>query len=234
MLKYKGYTAKIEIDYKYGLLMGEVLDLKDDIAFEAKTVEEAEGEFHRAVDAYLELCQKHGQPPEKPFSGKMPFRTTAEKHRNIYLAATQAGKSVNSWMDEVLDQAVQSLKSSHDLLQIDDGPSFSTPEARPISEFFEKNPEKYQALLDGFTDWLGISDMSERIDAGASALRLIEICDDLNYLSRKNDFVANDAQLLRDLVDKIVSLYQENVYPSNNEEQGPETEKKLRAVNKTF
>jgi predicted HicB family RNase H-like nuclease len=44
--------------------------------------------------------------PSKPFSGKLPFRTTVERHRQIYLAAKKANKSINSWMDDTLAEAL--------------------------------------------------------------------------------------------------------------------------------
>lgn len=61
---------------------------------------------HYSVDDYLEWCAELGEEPDKPFSGKIPFRTTTERHHQIYLAAKKANKSINSWMDDVLAEAV--------------------------------------------------------------------------------------------------------------------------------
>lgn len=101
-MKYKGYTTQIEIDETAGILFGKVLDLKDMITFQGNTVQELEREFHDSVDDYLSWCEELGEEPDKPFSGKLPFRTTPENHRKIYLAAKRANKSINAWMDEVL------------------------------------------------------------------------------------------------------------------------------------
>ena len=101
-MKYKGYTAEIEIDETVGILFGKVLDIKDVITFKGSTVAELEQEFHNSVDDYLEWCTELGEEPDKPFSGKLPFRTTPQRHRQIYLAAKKANKSINSWMDEIL------------------------------------------------------------------------------------------------------------------------------------
>lgn len=105
MLTYKGYTAQIEIDTETGILFGRVLDIKDVITFQGQTVEETRQAFHDSVDDYLEFCSELGHKPDKPFSGKLPFRTTPEHHRRIFLAATKAGKSINAWMEEVLVDA---------------------------------------------------------------------------------------------------------------------------------
>ena len=105
-MKYKGYTAHIEIDETAGILFGKVLDIKDVITFKGTTVAEVEQEFYNSVDDYLEWCAELGEEPDKPFSGKLPFRTTVERHRQIYLAAKQANKSINSWMDDALAKAL--------------------------------------------------------------------------------------------------------------------------------
>ncbi|MDX2212989.1 MAG: type II toxin-antitoxin system HicB family antitoxin [Oculatellaceae cyanobacterium bins.114] len=107
MLTYKGYTAKVEIDTDAGVLHGRVVDINDTITFEGQTVDDIKREFHTSVDRYLEFCNELGQQPDKPFSGKLPFRTNPDIHRTIYLAATQMDKSINAWMEDVLAAAAQ-------------------------------------------------------------------------------------------------------------------------------
>ncbi|MFO7142578.1 toxin-antitoxin system HicB family antitoxin, partial [Arthrospira sp. PCC 8006] len=105
MLTYKGYSGHIEVDTENGILFGRVLDIKDTITFQGKTVEEASQAFRDSVDDYLEFCEELGEKPDKPFSGKLPFRTTPDLHRKIFLAAAKAGKSINGWMEEVIKDA---------------------------------------------------------------------------------------------------------------------------------
>lgn len=113
ILNYKGYTGQIEIDLDADILHGHVLDIKDVITFEGKTIEGAKQAFHESVDDYLEFCAELGEEPDKPFSGKLPFRTTPDHHRLIYLAATKAGKSINAWMDDMLAKAaIQSISKT--------------------------------------------------------------------------------------------------------------------------
>ncbi len=107
MLTYKSYTAELNVDVDAGLLRGQVLDIKDVVTFEGKTVEEAAQDFHRSVDEYLAFCKELGQKPDKPFSGRLLFRTSPDIHRSIYLAANKAGKSINSWIEEVVKRAAQ-------------------------------------------------------------------------------------------------------------------------------
>lgn len=106
-MTYKGYSAEIKVDLESGLLHGQVLGIKDVVAFEAETVKQARENFEKKVEEYLQFCRETGQEPNKPFSGKLPFRTTPEIHRAIYIAASKAGKSINSWMEEVLKDAAE-------------------------------------------------------------------------------------------------------------------------------
>ncbi|WP_200817586.1 type II toxin-antitoxin system HicB family antitoxin [Calothrix rhizosoleniae] len=108
-MTYKGYTASIEVDVDAGILFGRILDIKDVITFKARTIDEARQEFQNSVDEYLAFCEELGEEPDKPFSGKLPFRTTPENHRRIFIAAKKAGKSINSWMDEVLTNAAKKV-----------------------------------------------------------------------------------------------------------------------------
>lgn len=130
LLTYKGYTADIRVDIESKILCGQVLDIKDLVTFEGKTVEEAEREFHKSVDAYLEFCKELGQEPNKPFSGKLPFRTTPETHRQVFLAAVQAGKSINAWMEEILSEAAEQALSGKTAQK----PAISPEERRQIQK----------------------------------------------------------------------------------------------------
>lgn len=106
MLSYKGYTGHVEFDGQAGLFHGEVLDLRDVITFQGKSVEEIERAFKESIDDYLEFCQKRGEEPDKPFSGKLMVRLPPELHRKIYTSSKQEGKSLNQWIAEKLMKAV--------------------------------------------------------------------------------------------------------------------------------
>lgn len=134
MFKYGNYIAKLEVDADAGILYGRVLNISDVVVFQGTTVKEAEEAFYRAVDAYIESCREQGKEPDKPFSGKLPFRTTPEIHRDIYIAATRADKSINAWMEEVLSEAARQSERSSDTV------------TRNHQEF-EVSIAQYEALL---------------------------------------------------------------------------------------
>ena len=95
-MTYKGYTAELEVDMEDGILHGEVMGLRDVITFEAETVPRAIEEFHVSVDCYLELCERRGEEPEKPFSGNVLVRIGPELHRRLAKFAQQRNDSINS------------------------------------------------------------------------------------------------------------------------------------------
>lgn len=107
MMEYKGYIGKVEIDDEAGILYGEVINVRDVITFEGATVDETQEAFHELVDDYLEFCAKRGELPEKPFSGKFVVRLPTELHRKAYIQAKLEDKSLNSWVADVLQTALQ-------------------------------------------------------------------------------------------------------------------------------
>lgn len=111
MFKHGNYIARLEVDPEAGILHGKVLNISDTVAFQGENVREAEQDFHRAVEAYIQACKAQGKEPEKPFSGKLPFRTTPEIHRDIYIAATRADKSINAWMEDILSHAAKHFEN---------------------------------------------------------------------------------------------------------------------------
>jgi len=106
MFSYKGYTGRVEIDTENSILLGEVLDTYDVITFKGVTIEEAKEDFYRVIDDYLENCNQIDKTPDKPFSGRLLYRTSSDTHRKISIAAKRLGKSINSWMDEVLKENI--------------------------------------------------------------------------------------------------------------------------------
>jgi len=67
MLQYKGYAGHVEFDDETGIFHGEVLDLRDVITFQGKSVEEIERAFRESVDDYLEFCEERHEEPDKPY-----------------------------------------------------------------------------------------------------------------------------------------------------------------------
>lgn len=105
MIKYKNYFGTVEFDDKANIFHGEIVNIRDVITFEGTTVKELRKAFKDSVDDYLEFCKERGEEPEKPFSGSLVVRLTPEQHRQIFISAKQAGKSLNAWISEQLASA---------------------------------------------------------------------------------------------------------------------------------
>lgn len=106
MLHYKGYHGRVEFDEDAGLFHGEVLDLRDVITFQGKSVDELTQSFQDSIDDYLDFCESRGEKPEKPFSGRFMLRLPIEIHRRAYLNARKEGKSLNEYITDKLSTTV--------------------------------------------------------------------------------------------------------------------------------
>lgn len=107
MMEYRGYVGKVEIDNEAGILHGDVINIRDVITFEGTSVDGIQQAFRESVDDYLDLCTQRGESPEKPFSGKFVVRVPAELHRQAYIQAKLADKSLNGWVTGVLQTVLQ-------------------------------------------------------------------------------------------------------------------------------
>ena len=103
-LEYKGYIGVIEFNDEGSIFQGAVINLREVIPFQGESVTELRQSLKDSVDAYLAVCAKTGQEPEKPFSGTLPLRIDPELHRKIFLKAKREGKSLNRWISEVLEK----------------------------------------------------------------------------------------------------------------------------------
>lgn len=104
-MNHKGYTARVEFDERDSLFVGRVLGLRTIISFHGETVAELRSAFETAIEEFLQDCKEQGVRPEKPASGKLMLRVPPEVHGAALVAAQAAGKSLNQWATEVLEEA---------------------------------------------------------------------------------------------------------------------------------
>ena len=112
MMEYKGYLANVEYDDRAEIFHGEVINTRDVITFQGRSVAELRKAFRDSIDDYRAFCAGRGEKPDKPFSGQFVTRISPDLHRNITAAATIAGQSLNSWVSEQLEEAVKAALSS--------------------------------------------------------------------------------------------------------------------------
>ena len=111
MMEYQGYIGKVEFDAEAGVFHGDVINTRDVITFQGESVAELKQAFRDSVDDYLAFCQDRGEAPDKPFSGQFMTRIPPELHRRVSEAAAVAGKSLNGWVTEQLETAVQRVET---------------------------------------------------------------------------------------------------------------------------
>jgi predicted HicB family RNase H-like nuclease len=106
MMEYQGYIGKVEFDDEASIFHGEVINTRDVITFQGKSVAELKKAFRASINDYLAFCAERGEEPDKPFSGQFVTRVSADLHRRVSLAASRAGKSLNAWVADQLQSAI--------------------------------------------------------------------------------------------------------------------------------
>jgi predicted HicB family RNase H-like nuclease len=109
MMEYKGYIGKVEFDDEAGIFHGEVINTRDVVTFQGQSVAELKKAFKESLEDYFAFCASRGEDPDKPFSGQFMTRIPPELHRQVNLAASISGKSLNAWLSEQLQSAVARL-----------------------------------------------------------------------------------------------------------------------------
>ncbi len=67
-MSHDGYDTVVEYDEETGSFHGEVINLRDVITFEGRSVEELKQALAESLEDYLDFCRKRGEDPEKPFA----------------------------------------------------------------------------------------------------------------------------------------------------------------------
>ena len=106
MIEYKGYLGIFDFDAEIDSFHGVVVNTNDVITFYGSSVAELRKEMKRSVEEYLEFCREQGRVPEKPFSGRLMIRTNPDLHRRIALEAARRRMSMNAYVQEILEEAV--------------------------------------------------------------------------------------------------------------------------------
>lgn len=105
------YVARIEYDEDTGTFCGRVVNLSSPVTFYADSAGDLKTEMKRSLDEYLAVCAERGITPEKPYSGRLNIRTSADEHRYLAQAAAQAGQSLNAWARQALRDAARRKRS---------------------------------------------------------------------------------------------------------------------------
>ena len=109
MMEYKGYIGTVNYDDDAKIFHGEVINTRDVITFQGKSVDQLEKSFRESITDYLNWCRDDGVNPEKPYSGKFNLRIAPELHKQIALAAHKMKLSLNKFVEKALKDKITNL-----------------------------------------------------------------------------------------------------------------------------
>lgn len=115
MMEHKGYLGKVEFDDLASVFHGEVVNTSDVITFQGTSVAELKRAFQDSVNDYLAFCAERGESPNRPFSGRFVTRISPDLHRQVTIAADRSGQSLNAWVADRLQKAVDKVGETRNL-----------------------------------------------------------------------------------------------------------------------
>jgi len=105
-MEHKGFAARVEYSEDDGCFIGHIAGIRDVIGFHGESVAELRAAFNEAVEDYLVTCEKLGRSPNKPYSGQFRLRLAPELHARAAMLAETRGKSLNTWVSEVIEKSI--------------------------------------------------------------------------------------------------------------------------------
>jgi predicted HicB family RNase H-like nuclease len=107
LLEYKGYLGEYEVDHEENVLVGKVINISDTISFVGKTPRGLFDEFKKSVDEYIKFCKEQNRSPQKPYSGKILFRTDPTIHQVLSNLASYRHESLNNLINDLLKKSLK-------------------------------------------------------------------------------------------------------------------------------
>lgn len=106
IIEYKGYHAKLDVNFDDNILVGTVIGVNDTLCFHATTVDEAKEVFANCIDEYLEMCKEFGREPDKEYKGSFNVRITPELHKKADLEARKRNISLNQFVMDSIENEI--------------------------------------------------------------------------------------------------------------------------------
>ncbi len=109
MMEYKGYKGHVEFDDEAGIFHGEVVNIRDVITFQGKSVPELQEALKVSVDEYLAFCAERGEEPEQPLTGPVVVEISPQVWAQVSAVAKLAGMSPDRWVEDVISSTSSSM-----------------------------------------------------------------------------------------------------------------------------
>ncbi len=105
-MEINGYRAVIQYDPDIDMFRGEFVGLNGGADFYAKDIDSLRKEGEISLKVFLDMCREDGVEPRKTYSGKFNLRVSPQLHAEIATRAAAAGKSLNQWVADVLNESL--------------------------------------------------------------------------------------------------------------------------------
>ena len=106
LMQYKGYYGSVHFDGEELIFYGKVEFIRALVSYEATDARGLKKSFEEAVNDYLATCHSQKIEPEMPFKGSLNIRLGPELHRRVAIAASRHHLSINKFIAETIDRAV--------------------------------------------------------------------------------------------------------------------------------
>ena len=107
IMEIEGYKTIINYDPLVDMFRGEFVGLNGGADFYATNTTELRNEGKISLKVFLDMCKEEGINPHKQYSGKFNLRVSPELHAEIVAKAAAEGKSLNKFVTDMIDQAIQ-------------------------------------------------------------------------------------------------------------------------------
>ena len=106
-LKYKGFIGSVNFNEADGVFSGRIEGIDSLVVFDGASIKELTDSFHKAVDEYIDFCKKNGLPAKKSYTGTLNIRISPATHNSIADYAAEAGITINAFIKQALEKAVE-------------------------------------------------------------------------------------------------------------------------------
>lgn len=113
MLKFNGYYGSVEFSLEDSILHGKIQCINDLVTYEADTLPALQAAFEEAVTDYLQTCEELGRDADKTMSGTFNVRIGQNLHKSAFLAACNAGQSLNDYVKAAVEEKLSNKKEFH-------------------------------------------------------------------------------------------------------------------------
>jgi predicted HicB family RNase H-like nuclease len=106
-MEFNGYKAIIHYDPEIEMFRGEFIGINGGADFYAKDIDGLRAEGEVSLIEFIDMCREDGVDPHKEYSGKFNLRIPPSIHAQLVERAASDGRSLNQWVTDVLEDAIQ-------------------------------------------------------------------------------------------------------------------------------